>query len=322
VRISPDGLAAQFVPDPALLPQTTYSVAVSQGVRDLDSEALANALNTTFTTIPLIPVGEVVFTLLADRQIYRATLDGTSRVRLTETGDNRRPAWSPDGRRIAFARNTPGPSNGGRGTTDIYIMDADGSNPVGRTVGADFQSAAWSPDGRTLALSDEGLYDASIYLVSVENDGSLPRLFAISARSPAWSPDGERVAYVQTSGDDGYDQVHVVSVDGTGSRALAAHDGGGIYGLAWSPNGQQLAYSRCLDGTCALYVMDADGGHTRRITHTGNVQGATWSPDGMWIAFTLSSSGERWQPSVAYVLATGGTPRIVAPGGFNPSWRP
>jgi WD40 repeat protein len=323
VRVSADGLSAGFITDSPLQLETTYSMVINQGIRDLDGDALDDASTIAFMTEPPTSVGQLVFAQLSDRQIYRTNADGTGLTRLTSAGNNDRPVWSPDGRRIAFAKNIPGPSNRGWGITDIYLMDADGSNIVRRTVDSDFWSAVWSPDGRKLAISDEGIYYAEIYLISADDDGSSPTLLATEARSPAWSPDGKQIAYVHTSGDDGYHQVYVMNADGTGARPFTENDGGGIYGLAWSPNGKRIAYSKCLAGSCDLYVMDADGGPASQITHAGNAQWAAWSPDGAWIALTLSNySGSEWRPSVAYVPAQGGTPRVVVIGGFNPSWRP
>lgn len=323
VRVSAGGLSAAFIPDNPLQFETPYSMAINQEIRDLDGDALDNPSTTAFMTAPAIPVGRLVFSQLGDRQIYRSGANGAGLIRLTATGDNQKPAWSPDGRRIAFSRHIPGSSTEGWGTPDIYLMDADGSNSVRRTVGAEFLSAAWSPDGRKLAISDEGIYYAEIHILSADDDGLPPIRLATDARSPSWSPDGNQIAYVHTSGDDGYHQVYVMNADGTGAHPLTENDGGGIYGLAWSPSGKRIAYSKCLDGGCDLYVMAADGGEARRITSAGNAQGAAWSPDGAWIAFTLSNfSGREWQPSIAYVPAEGGIPRVVVSGGFNPSWGP
>jgi WD40 repeat protein len=323
VRVSGDRLSAEFIPDSPLQFETTYSLVINQEIRDLEGDALADAFTVVFTTEPPIPAGQLVFAQLTDRQIYRINLDGTGLTRLTSSEENSRPVWSPDGRRIAFARRFKGPENRGWGLSDIYVMDADGSNVVRRTVGSNFWSAAWSPDGRKLAVSDEDIYIASIYLISAEDDGAAPSLLATYARSPAWSPDGKQIAYVHNSGDDGYHQVYVMDADGTAARPLTELDPGGIYGLAWSPNGQRIAFSKCLTGACDLYVMGAGGGGASQITNVGNAQEAAWSPDGKWIALTLSThSGSEWVPSVAYVSAGGGTPRVVATGGFNPSWRP
>jgi len=274
------------------------------------------------TAESLVPLEELVFAKLSDRQIYRAKPDGTSLTRLTSSEQNSRPAWSPDRRRIAFAKNFPGTQNRGWGINDIYVMDGDGSNVKRLTEKGDLWSAAWSPDGRKLAVSDEGVYESDIWVITVDGGGSAPVHLAKDAKLPAWSPDGEQIAYVHTSGDDGYNQVYVMNADGTVARPLTEIDPGGIGGLAWSPDGKRIAFSKCLAGSCDLYFMDAGGGPPRRITNVGNAQWAAWSPDGKWIAVTLSTyTGSEWHPSVAYVSAEGGTPRVIVEDAFWPSWR-
>jgi TolB protein len=91
------------------------------------------------------------------------------------------PAWSPDGRRIAFERG-PG------GHREIYVADADGSNVRRLTTGNDDRMPAWSPDGKTLVFtSNRSRGDGDVYKLNVRTR-SLTRLTS-SRRielSPAW----------------------------------------------------------------------------------------------------------------------------------------
>ena len=100
--------------------------------------------------------------------IYAVNVDGTDLARLTDNDMvNGEPAWSPDGRRIAFS------SSQGHRHSSIFVMNADGSEITPLRGGG---GLAWSPDGRRIVFSDypgDGDIirgDTEIYTVSV--DGS------------------------------------------------------------------------------------------------------------------------------------------------------
>jgi Tol biopolymer transport system component len=315
VKVTPDGLGASFIPDSPLQPATEYSLKVDSGIRDLDGEALAETTIVDFETATLSPTAQLVFTSESDRQIYQIGADGTGLTRLTTEGENSRAVFSPDGSQIAFARHQ---GNDG----DIYTMNADGTGVVRRTVGAKFWSVEWSPDGTKLLASDEDVYYASISIIDLNDPAAPPRLLASAARTPAWSPDGKQIAFVRTSGDDGYHQIFIMNPDGTDQRPVTIWDSGGIYGLSWSPDGERLAFSKCLIG-CALYTMRADGSDWKTITELPTAGGAKWSPDGKWIAFTIdnySAGGWDWHPTIAYVSADGGPVHVIT-SGYSPSWQ-
>jgi Tol biopolymer transport system component len=118
------------------------------------------------------------------------------------------PAWSADGRTIAFAKEP-----GGFGPREIYLMDADGSGQrpllaTGQAIGGDTDRPGWSPDGRRIVFE---CGDADLQVVSL--DGSR-RWDAGTGGAPAWSPDGRRLAFECDSG------ICVMSADGTRRRTL------------------------------------------------------------------------------------------------------
>jgi Tol biopolymer transport system component len=110
--------------------------------------------------------------------------------------DDRAPAWSPDGTKIAFVR---------RG--DIFVMDADGSNPTNLTnsQSMDNQGPAWSPDGTRIAFSrSEAGGNREVNRIFVmDADGSNPTSLTDALPDggigvdfePTWSPDGNRIAF-------------------------------------------------------------------------------------------------------------------------------
>jgi TolB protein len=86
-------------------------------------------------------------------------VDGTDLRNITNTPDEERdPAWSPDGRSIAFT-----------GKDSIYIMNADGTNQRKLAAGS---KPKWSPDGKFIVYSvssDEGRnYPSDIYIMNAD----------------------------------------------------------------------------------------------------------------------------------------------------------
>ena len=90
---------------------------------------------------------------------------GHATARLTNSpADERDPAWSPDGRTIAFVSDRSG--NG-----DIYTMRRDSTDVRRLTRAAEPDSGpAWSPDGRSLAFES----NADIYVVSADGKRATP----------------------------------------------------------------------------------------------------------------------------------------------------
>ena len=190
------------------------------------------------------------------------------------------PAWSPDGRQIAFASNATTLFTDAEGL-DIFVANTDGgarrslmSNPY-----AD-QSPSWSPDGRAIAYWSFGGAVPALYVIP--SAGGRGHLVAAGAQAapPSWSPDGTRLAY----GAYGGAGVYVVSL----SRGLPARrvaDGGTP---TWSPDGERIAFLRA----GSLYVVAATGGESRLLTSQRLVAvRAVWSPQGTGIAFAATHNG-------------------------------
>lgn len=133
--------------------------------------------------------------------IYMRSVLGVDEIRLTK-GDDWSPRFSPDGRKMAFARVEAD------GSTDIYtlIVDDDGGGPsepvnLSRQPGdeIDFE---WSPDGQHIVYSSTRDGNSELYAVSV-NDGDTMRLTQnrVDDNGPRWSRDGDHLLF--TSDADG-----------------------------------------------------------------------------------------------------------------------
>ncbi|HEY9448827.1 MAG TPA: S9 family peptidase, partial [Gemmatimonadaceae bacterium] len=120
--------------------------------------------------------------------------------------DDESPAWSPDGRRIAFV-SARGPDPDRSGNTDIFVVDARlGASPKQLTTfeGPDDGEISWSPDGKSIAYiqGSEPKYSAynMRHLAVVPAEGGAPRVLSEaldrSISSPLWSADGSAIYFV------------------------------------------------------------------------------------------------------------------------------
>jgi TolB protein len=159
-----------------------------------------------------------------DRQIYMIAADGRSERMLAGGAED--PAWSPDGRRIAFTKYDYA---SGTVVENIYTIEVDGSRQSRLTstapnVGRD-TDLAWSPDGRKIALVRTGVNGAGtaapdVYVMNV--DGSGQTRVAAAARDPAWSPDGGKVVFAGdcSSRVNDCSALYLVNPDGSGRTRL------------------------------------------------------------------------------------------------------
>ena len=218
-------------------------------------------------------------------------------------------------------------------TYEIYVMDADGNNQQNLTNDPNFDnSPSWSPDGKRIAfMSDrDGHFDMpgrlpnyEIYVMDA--DGGNPQNLTNDPNndvSPSWSPDGERIVFSSErdgnrDGNQENYEIYVMDADGNNQQRLTDND---FYDSApsWSPDGERIAFVSRRDGhfigdfglTSEIYVMDADGKNTRRLTNNRKTDVApSWSPDGKWIAFASDRKGDDVNFEIYVMDADGGNQR-------------
>ena len=287
-----------------------YAICVI-GVDGADPERLTSKLTTTdpawspdgrriaFTRNQ--EVGD--FTTFTDDDVFVMDADGDAvrQVTIHRTGRSAwQPAWSPDGRRIAYVNGdsvaTGVPSRWGA----LFVVDADGSNPQRLTRSSTDSTPAWSPDGREMAFARCRRYSSSpprcaqdLFVIGTVGSGSrrLTRTERLSEVAPAWSPDGSRIAFVTLAPIDalelqGKEGVYVVNRDGSGAKRVFAQQylEGAVSSLAWSPDGRTIAFETAPTFDCtAISLVDVETGSVRPLTSctrpTESAVSPAWQPD-------------------------------------------
>ncbi|NOH11127.1 MAG: hypothetical protein HND51_05710 [Chloroflexi bacterium] len=222
--------------------------------------------------------------------IYSICPDGSDMIQLTDDpSEDVDPAWSPDGRRIAFASSRSG-------NRQIYVMDADGEALTQITFDFENDRPIWLPSGEQIAFRTTAgiglrrwrIIDLSTNEITKFSEPSPDHFY----QTPAWSPDGQRIAYMslveKAERNNGSSQIHIRNIDGTNDVALTNDAWTNIKPI-WSPDGSKIAFLSAREGNdniFALYVMDMDGENVRRLTEPSYTERAsfTWSPDGQQIA--------------------------------------
>ena len=185
------------------------------------------------------------------------------------------PAWSPDGTEVAFSKFVPDPGNGGCHTA-IFIAKHDGTGVRQLTTPREFR-----PDTCEPSCSNVGVW---------------------ADHSPTWSPDGTKVAFIRIAGigeeagdygERGHDIFVTTPAGGAPQRLTSVTDTGIHNGLAWSPDGTQLATTWVPEKAQPYLaaISAAGGGRSKLAQVTGSPMDFDWAPDGKSIALSYVTPG-------------------------------
>ncbi len=256
--------------------------------------------------------GTLIFSMYVGSQsdLFALTAGQDRLVRLTDSpADERDPAWSPDGQRVAFASRRDG-------NWEIYILNMVTGEISRVTYDLAYEaSPSWSPDGQWIAY--EAYYEGNLDVYIIRADGS-EGPYPLTRQpgpdfSPAWTtatePFGREIAYV--SNRDGYQDIYLISLDDPSeeravnlTRSLEIDEDE----PAWGPNGTLLAYTTVENGIPLVHVIErtSEGWKTPLVVSQGH--SPAWSPDGRSLVFLaersmggsllLTSQLNTWQTSL------------------------
>ena len=262
------------------------ALAVPAADLRLAAHRIADAIQQRLTGEPGVNATRIAYvTRAGNRYTLRITdADGEGgQVALASPQPIISPAWSPDGRRLAYVSFESGKA---------VVMVQDVRSGERRSV-ASFRGSnsapAWSPDGRRLAvtLSRDGL--AQLYLLDLDGDG-LRRLTTSSAidTEACFAPDGQSLFFVSDRG--GGPQIYRMPVAG-GAPARVSFTGSYNISPAISPDGRSLAYVN--RGSGFRVMLQALDGNTPplTVTDTNDDESPSFSPNGRLLIYATRSQG-------------------------------
>jgi TolB protein len=206
---------------------------------------------------------------------YAHIFEGRSTANVTGERNNSQAmafAFSPDGKRIAFASSRSG-------NMDIWVANADGSSPRRLTTGnASDTAPCWSPTGQEIAFTSNRTGSPQIWLMDAEGL-NVRRLTTVGNwnDAPSWNPSKQysEIAYTARLEGGGFD-IAIIDLASKQVRQVTSGRGSCEY-PSWAPNGRHLVFSCNRGGTWQLAMVDREGRNFQYLNATG--PGSNVQPD-------------------------------------------
>lgn len=250
--------------------------------------------------------------------IYVMDDNGENMRQITDTAYyDKIPYWSPNGKRIAFFRNTTLPDQ--KGNTNVYIMNADGTGIHQVTdIDGGIIDFSFSPDGKKIVFTR---ILSAHYVIELDT-GELSQISRTHINQIDWSPDGKQIIYV----NDGHQffEKHLWMMDANGDNPRQWTKPNPERGIRyhsfprWSPDGKQILYCELelipeemkvnddglvinrLEKRLFRYIIqDVEGGGIQRLDIPDNLYctSLAWMNEGQYVLFSAFEIEKQRNPN-------------------------
>lgn len=262
------------------------------------------------------------------KEIFIMDWDGANAERITNHKSiSLSPAWSPDGKRIAYTSYVVRTKTKMRNADMFMYNVVSGKRELISFRQGLNSGACFAPDNKTLYLtiSQSGAPD----LYKMTFDGTLQGKITNGPNGamnvePAVSADGKKIAF--SSDRSGRPMIYTMNADGSDVKRITF---AGVYNStpSWSPDGKKIAFSGQSEDHFDIFVMNADGTNMIRLTSAKKSNGKwstnedpSFSPDGRFVMYTSNRTGK----NQIYISTVDGTEerRVTLDDAnyFKPKW--